>query len=78
MKTKIGRRGEFMIPQAIRTSRRIRPGDAFEIISDEDDIDLIWLRRIRPTVNAGLVDHLMTCPVRGPLPAPARRKELHE
>jgi len=64
-----------VIPKAIRTSRNIQPGDDFEVMEDEDDLDLILLRRIRPAANAGLVDHLCACPHKGPLAAPERRRE---
>ena len=64
-----------MIPKAIRTSREIEPGDDFEVIADEDDFDLILLRRIRPRANAGLVECLAACPVKGPLARLSRRGE---
>ena len=51
------------------------PGDDFEVIADEDDHDLILLRRVRPAANAGLVEHLAACPFKGPLPLPPRRRE---
>jgi len=75
MTTNVGQRGQLVIPKAIRTSRRIVPGDDFEVIADEDDFDLILLRRIRPAANAGLVQHLAACPHRGPLLPPTRRRE---
>jgi AbrB family looped-hinge helix DNA binding protein len=75
MTTNIGQRGQLVIPKAIRTSRKIQAGDDFEVIADEDDFDLILLRRIRPAANAGLVKHLAGCPVEGPLRPPARRRE---
>ncbi len=64
-----------MIPKAIRESRQIEPGDDFEVIADDEDSDLILLRRIRPSANAGLVEHLAACPHKGPLPMPVRRRE---
>ena len=75
MTTNMGQRGQLVIPKAIRTSRHIQPGDDFEVITDEDDFDLILLRRIRPTANAGLVAHLAACPHKGALPAPKRSPE---
>ncbi len=75
MPTKVGQRGQLVIPKAIRASRKILPGDDFEVIADEDDFDLILLRRIRPAANAGLVKHLAACPLKGPPPAPVRRPE---
>ncbi len=75
MTTNIGARGQLVIPKAIRTSRHIEPGDDFEVIADEDDFDLILLRRIRPKANAGLVRHLANCPYKGPLEQLERRPE---
>lgn len=75
MTTNVGQRGQVVIPKAIRTSRRIVPGDDFEVMEDEDDFDLILLRRIRPAANAGLVQHLAACPCKGPLQTPARHRE---
>lgn len=75
MTTNIGQRGQLVIPKAIRASRNILPGDDFEVIADEDDLDLILLRRIRRAANSGLVEHLLACPHKGPLPVPARRRE---
>ena len=71
----MGQRGQLVIPKAIRASRKIQPGDDFEVIADEDDFDLILLRRIRPAANAGLVKHLAAYPLKGPLAAPIRRAE---
>lgn len=73
--TNIGQRGQLVIPKAIRQSRRIEPGDDFEVSTDEDDFDLILLRRIRPAANAGLVEHLSACPHKGSLPVPRRGRE---
>jgi AbrB family looped-hinge helix DNA binding protein len=75
MTTNIGQRGQVVIPKAIRISRKIQPGDDFEVIADDDDFDLILLRRIRPTANAGLVKHLAACPFKGIISAPVRRRE---
>ena len=75
MTTNLGQRGQLVIPKVIRTERQLQPGDDFEVIMDEDDADLILLRRIRPAANAGLVEHLAACPHRGRLPRPARRRE---
>ena len=75
MTTSIGERGQVVIPKVIRVSRKIRPGDDFEITPDEDDFDLILLRRIRPAANSGLVAHLKRCPFKGPLARPARCPE---
>ena len=73
--TKVGQRGQLVIPKAIRMSRKILPGDNFEVIVDEDDFDLILLRRIRPSANAGLIKHLASAPWPGKWPTPKRRRE---
>jgi AbrB family looped-hinge helix DNA binding protein len=75
MTTNMGQRGQVVIPKAIRTSRGIAPGDDFEVMADEEDLDLILLRRIRPAANAGLVAHLAACPHKAVLPSPSRRRE---
>jgi len=75
MKTKSGQRGQIVLPKAIRTSLRIGLGAEFEVMADEEDADLILLRRIRSYANAGLVRHLMNCPYKGPIALPKRRAE---
>jgi AbrB family looped-hinge helix DNA binding protein len=75
MTTTIGPRGQIVIPKAIRAGRHIEPGDDFEVIADDDDFDLILLRRLRRNANAGLIDHLAACPDRGALRLPSRKPE---
>jgi AbrB family looped-hinge helix DNA binding protein len=75
MTTRLGQRGQLVIPKVIRIERKLQPGDDFEVIVDEDDADLILLRRIRPAGNAGLVEHWAACPHPGRLPRPARLRE---
>jgi len=75
MTTNIGERGQVVIPKEIRASRKIQPGDDFEVIADDDDFDLILLRRIRPAANTGLVEHLLACPFKGTLSRPHRKRE---
>jgi AbrB family looped-hinge helix DNA binding protein len=78
MMTRMGQRGKVVIPKAIRTNRGIALGDDFEVTADEDDFDLILLRRVRLAANAGLVEHLAACPYRGLLPTPARREPMRK
>lgn len=79
MTTSIGQRGQVVIPKAVRDSRQIQAGDDFEVIADEDDFDLILLRRIRPNANAGLVRHLLACPVKlSSRPTKRRREPMRE
>jgi len=74
MTTVIGERGQLVIPKEIRESCGITAGDDFEVSVDENDPNLIFLRRINPRANAGLVDHLLKCPYKGPLEFPDRKK----
>jgi hypothetical protein len=64
--TNIGTRGQVVIPKA---------GDDFEVLTDEDDFDLILLRCIRPAANTGLVKHLRASPYKGEIRIPPRRSE---
>ena len=73
MTSKIGQKGQLIIPKSIRASRGIRLGDSFEALTDDDDVNLILLRRIRRHANAGLVEHLRSCPDKEPLARPMRR-----
>jgi len=75
MTTNLGQRGQLVILKAIRKERKLQPGDDFEVLVDEDDADLILLRRIRPAANAGLVEHLAACPHQGAFRVPSRRPE---
>lgn len=74
MTTVIGERGQLVIPKEIRKSCGIAAGDDFEVSVDESDPNLIFLRRINPKANAGLVDHLLNCPYKGPLEFPIRKQ----
>ena len=71
----LGQGDQIVIPKAIRTNRNILPVEDFEVITDEDDLDLILLRRIRPAANSGLVAHLASSPNKGALPVPPHRRE---
>jgi len=73
--TNIGERGQLVIPKAIRDSRNIKAGDDFEVIADENDGDLILLRRVRPAANSGLIKHLLDCPHKGALAKLTRHRE---
>ena len=76
MTTSIGQRGQVVIPKAIRASHEIKPGDDFEVLTDDDDVDLILLRRILSDRKCqSLVKHLLSCPDKEPLTLPVRRPE---
>ena len=65
MTTSITAKGEIVLPATLRKRKRIRAGDTFEVVEDEDDPSVILLRKGGASPNAGLVDHLLACPVKG-------------
>jgi AbrB family looped-hinge helix DNA binding protein len=69
------RNGHIVIPPKVRRERKLRPGDDFEVLSDEDDPNLILLRRIEKGAKDDLLDVLLACPVKGFMPRIKRRKE---
>ena len=60
--TSISSNGEVRIPRELRKRKRFQAGDDFEVLEDEDDPSIIILRKVEPSANAGLVDHLLACP----------------
>jgi AbrB family looped-hinge helix DNA binding protein len=60
--TSVSAEGAVTIPPGLRKRKRIRPGDDFEVLEDEDDPSIIILRKKLSKANAGLVDHLLACP----------------
>jgi AbrB family looped-hinge helix DNA binding protein len=64
MTTAISQNGAVILPAAIRERLKLAPGDDLEI--DVEDEGTIILRRVRPRLNEGLIDHILSCP--GPLP----------
>ncbi len=75
MKTVLDIKGQLTIPKKLRDLRKLRAGERFDVALDEDDPDLILVRRQRRSANAGLLDHLLACPVKGCLEQPPRRVE---
>jgi AbrB family looped-hinge helix DNA binding protein len=75
MTTSLGARGQVVIPKAVRDSRNLREGDDFEVLVDDSEPDVIRLRCIRKAANAGLVEHLLSCPHKGELEKTVRRRE---
>jgi AbrB family looped-hinge helix DNA binding protein len=73
--TSISSNGEVRIPRDLRKRKRIHAGDDFEVLEDEDDASIIILRKVEPTANAGLVDHLLACPHKGWFKPPSHRRE---
>jgi hypothetical protein len=59
----------------MRKRKRIRAGDHFELLEDEDDTSAIILRKVARGANAGLVNHLLACPHKGWLKTVRRSRE---
>jgi len=72
MTTVLSKKGQVVLPAAIRERLALNPGDDFEIFVDDDDS--IILKRITTPPNAGLVDHLLSAP--GELEIPKRSLDL--
>ena len=75
MTTTLTNDGHLVIPKTVRQRQKLRAGDRFEIIADEDEPGVIELRRVRRRPNEGLVKWLYSCPVKG-VSLPKRSKEL--
>jgi len=67
--------GHIVIPPKVRGERKLRVGDDFEVLADEDDPNVILLRRLNKGPKDDLVDVLLACPVKGFMPRIKRRKE---
>jgi len=72
MTTVLSKKGQIVLPAAIRERLGLEPGDDFEISVDGEN--LITLRRITRRPNEGLVDHLLACPE--PLEIPGRSADM--
>jgi bifunctional DNA-binding transcriptional regulator/antitoxin component of YhaV-PrlF toxin-antitoxin module len=68
-------KGEVVLPRKILKQHRLRAGDKFEILADEDEPGVIELRRVPRKPNDGLVELLLACPVKDFMPRIKRRKE---
>lgn len=64
-----------MLPRKLRAARKLRAGDHFEVMTDEDDPAVILLRRVEKPVADDLLEVLLSCPVKGFMPRVKRRKE---
>lgn len=60
MTTFLSRKGQVVLPVAVREQLRLTRGDHFEV-SIEDD-DTIVSRRESHPANRGLIEHLLGCP----------------
>lgn len=71
MTTILSKKGQIVLPGAIRERLGLEPGQDFEVFVEDDDT--IVLRRISRPPNRGLVDHLIACP--SPFEVPARARD---
>lgn len=60
MTTILSRKGQIVLPGAVREMLHLQPGDDFEVTVEDDET--ISLRRITRPANHGLVDLLLACP----------------
>lgn len=72
MTTTLTTKGQIVIPKELREKKKLNPGDDFEIFAGPEDE--IILRKIQTRANAGLIDLLLSCPVKD-WTIPPRRKE---
>ena len=63
MKTIISSKGQIVLPAAIRQQDGIEPGQEFEV--ERIDQGEYLLRRTKRRRNEGLVQLLLSCPVKG-------------
>ena len=71
MTTVLSKKGQIVLPCAVREQLHLEPGQDFEVFVDDEDT--ILLRRISRRPNEGLVDHLLACPY--PFEVPPRSKD---
>lgn len=72
MTTVLSKKGQIVLPSAVRERLRLEPGQDFEVFVDDDDT--IVLRRVSRKPNEGLIDLLQACPY--PLELPPRANDL--
>jgi AbrB family looped-hinge helix DNA binding protein len=63
VKTSISSKGQIVLPAELRREDDLRPGDRFEI--ERIDRGEYVLRRTGRRPNEGLVELLLSCPVKG-------------
>ena len=72
MTTVLSKKGQIVLPAAVREKLDLNPGDDFEVLVEDDGT--IRLRRISRPPNAGLVQHIFSCPY--PFEVPERQRDL--
>lgn len=72
MTTVLSKKGQIVLPCAVREQMHLEPGQDFEIFMEDEDT--ILLRRISRRPNQGLIAHLQACPY--PLALPPRAKDV--
>ena len=74
MTTIVTANGAVVLPRKVRQEKKLRVGDELEVLTDEDEPNVIMLRRVQKAPNEGLLDVLRACPVKG-FRIPNRSKE---
>lgn len=72
MTTVLSKKGQIVLPSAVREQLHLEPGQDFEVIIDDEDT--IMLRRVNRPPNHGLIELLQACPY--PFELPPRAKDL--
>ena len=75
MTTMLTSKGQIMIPSKLRKQKKLRAGDELEVLTDEDDPNIILLRRVPKVKETNWVDVLLACPEKGWFRRMPRRKE---
>ena len=74
MTTTLTETRHIALPKKLCAERKLRAGDLFNVLADEDDADVILLRRVAKPAKDDLLEVLLACPVKGFMPRVKRRK----